>query len=192
MYALFLSMAAVTVVVSQTAWACDGPNCPMSSRSTYGSARPRFDAPNVPRFGSMAPQTACGCNSCDSSRPCSPSSCARQGCQDCGPNCSTCPSARFNENAPVSGLTPTGISRRRSPSSQPRLTAQTVCPVTREKLGSMGPPIPVQVKGQTVYVCCEGCVNALRRNPEKYLSSRLPRDLGTRDRANGEYGRMLH
>jgi hypothetical protein len=47
---------------------------------------------------------------------------------------------------------------------------QKTCPVTDEELGSMGPPIPVGAKGQTVYVCCEGCVAAVRRNPDKYLA----------------------
>lgn len=47
--------------------------------------------------------------------------------------------------------------------------AQQNCPVTGEKLGSMGPPIPVSVKGRTIQVCCEGCVSAVRKNPDKYL-----------------------
>lgn len=193
MSALFRSIAAATalIVVTQAAWACDGPNCSMSSRSGYGSTRPRFGSPYTPRFDSISAQPTCGCNSCDSNRPCSPTSCARQGCQDCGTSCPNCLSSQFNGNPPVSGVPPTGMTRRGSQPLQRRLMTQTVCPVTGEKLGSMGPPIPVNVKGRTVYVCCEGCVNALRRNPEKYLSSRLPRDLGTRDRANGEYGRML-
>ncbi len=32
---------------------------------------------------------------------------------------------------------------------------QKTCPVTGEALGSMGAPVPVTVKGQTIYVCCE-------------------------------------
>lgn len=183
MYVLLHSIAAFSVLIatSQATWACDGPQCQRSSRNTVDFPRPRL--------GSMAPQTACGCNICDPNRPCSPSSCALQGCQDCGSLCPTCPSDRFDGGAPLQSLPPTGISRRLSRSSLPGLTAQTVCPVTGEKLGSMGPPIPVQVKGRTVYVCCEGCVNSLRRNPEKYLSSRLPRDLGAK--ANFQQGRTL-
>ena len=38
---------------------------------------------------------------------------------------------------------------------------QRNCPVTGEALGSMGPPIPVNVQGQTVYVCCQGCSKRL-------------------------------
>jgi len=46
---------------------------------------------------------------------------------------------------------------------------QDTCPVTGAKLGSMGPPVPVQVNGRTVFVCCAGCVENLRQNPERYL-----------------------
>ena len=46
---------------------------------------------------------------------------------------------------------------------------QKTCPVTGEELGSHGAAISVAVQGQTVYVCCESCVNAVRRNPGLYL-----------------------
>ena len=45
-----------------------------------------------------------------------------------------------------------------------------VCPVSGEKLGSMGDPITVQVKGQTVKLCCEGCKSKLLADPDKYLA----------------------
>ena len=31
---------------------------------------------------------------------------------------------------------------------------QKICPVTSAKLGSMGDPLPVEVEGQKVWVCC--------------------------------------
>ncbi|HMP78586.1 MAG TPA: hypothetical protein PKD54_03985 [Pirellulaceae bacterium] len=37
------------------------------------------------------------------------------------------------------------------------------------QLGSMGTPIKVDVKGQPVYLCCEGCRNRLLADPERYL-----------------------
>jgi hypothetical protein len=68
------------------------------------------------------------------------------------------------------------FSERRSGSSQPRVVdnvprrnTQQNCPVTGEKLGSMGPPIPVSLKGTTIQVCCEGCVAAVRNDPAKSL-----------------------
>ena len=46
---------------------------------------------------------------------------------------------------------------------------QKTCPVLGDELASMGTPIPVQVKGQTIYVCCNGCVNKVKKDPDKYL-----------------------
>lgn len=33
----------------------------------------------------------------------------------------------------------------------------------------MGTPIPVTVKGQTLYVCCRGCVTKVQNDPDGYL-----------------------
>lgn len=55
-------------------------------------------------------------------------------------------------------------------SPRPQASAQRLCPVTGEELGSMGPPIPVTVSGRTIQVCCEACVAAVRRNPAKYFA----------------------
>ena len=49
------------------------------------------------------------------------------------------------------------------------IEAQRVCPVSGLTLGSMGSPIPITVGNQTVYVCCKGCINAVKSKPEKYL-----------------------
>jgi len=47
---------------------------------------------------------------------------------------------------------------------------QKVCPVSGEELGSMGPPIKLDVKGQPVFICCDGCRDKLLANPEEYLA----------------------
>jgi hypothetical protein len=47
---------------------------------------------------------------------------------------------------------------------------QALCPVTRKRLGSMGPPVAVTVEGRVVLVCCDGCVEPLRASPAKYLA----------------------
>lgn len=55
-----------------------------------------------------------------------------------------------------------------------RLAAkQKICPVTGNPLDSMGGPVRVIVAGRTVFVCCEGCEEPLRKEPAKYLS-KLP------------------
>jgi len=47
---------------------------------------------------------------------------------------------------------------------------QRVCPVTMFPLGSMGTPPKVEIDGQIVFLCCEGCREALLEEPEKYLA----------------------
>ncbi len=49
-------------------------------------------------------------------------------------------------------------------------TAQKTCPVGDAALGSMGMPIKVTIKGQDVYLCCEGCKDSLEKNADKYLA----------------------
>jgi hypothetical protein len=49
-------------------------------------------------------------------------------------------------------------------------TAQRICPVSDEELGSMGKPPKVTIDGQDVFICCPGCEDKLRENPEMYLA----------------------
>jgi YHS domain-containing protein len=48
--------------------------------------------------------------------------------------------------------------------------AQRVCPVSGEALGSMGPPVKVEVEGREVFICCENCKAELEADPDKYLA----------------------
>lgn len=57
-----------------------------------------------------------------------------------------------------------------SPDDRKLADKQGVCPVSGEKLGSMGEPYKVVVKGRTVFLCCEGCKDDLLANPDKYLA----------------------
>ena len=47
---------------------------------------------------------------------------------------------------------------------------QRICPVSGDLLGAMGKPFKTSVKGQTVFLCCEGCEQELKDNPDKYLA----------------------
>ncbi len=63
------------------------------------------------------------------------------------------------------------------PASEQQLAAaaiarQKICPVSGKPLGSMGDPVAVDVNGQRLFVCCAGCVNAVKANPAKYASGR--------------------
>ena len=56
-----------------------------------------------------------------------------------------------------------------SPEDRAAAIKQGVCPVSGERLGSMGKPMKVTVKGQTVFLCCPGCEEDLRKEPDKFL-----------------------
>jgi hypothetical protein len=65
---------------------------------------------------------------------------------------------------------PAPVSRPASSTEDQQLIErQKVCPVTGQPLGSMGAPVRVVVAGRVVFVCCEGCTDALKKNPAKYL-----------------------
>lgn len=49
------------------------------------------------------------------------------------------------------------------------IEAQKVCPVSGQPLGAMGKPIAVAAGDRTIYVCCEGCIESVQEEPEKYL-----------------------
>lgn len=44
-----------------------------------------------------------------------------------------------------------------------------VCPVSGEKLGSMGDPVTLKHEGREVRFCCAGCEPAFRKDPRTYL-----------------------
>jgi membrane fusion protein, copper/silver efflux system len=57
-----------------------------------------------------------------------------------------------------------------SPADRLLAETQRLCPVQPDTaLGSMGPPIKMTVKGQTVFVCCKGCVDEVTGNPDEML-----------------------
>ena len=57
-----------------------------------------------------------------------------------------------------------------SPSDRESADRQRVCPVSGEPLGSMGEPIKLDVEGREVWICCAGCEDALRKDPEQYFA----------------------
>jgi YHS domain-containing protein len=46
---------------------------------------------------------------------------------------------------------------------------QKVCPVSGEKLGSMGKPFKMTLQNRTFFLCCDGCEETVKKEPEKYL-----------------------
>ncbi len=80
--------------------------------------------------------------------------------------------------AEPSGPSPQASSGQRIPEGLIKLSEadraaalkQDVCPVTGEKLGSMGGPPKVLINGREVFLCCAGCEEELRKQPETYLA----------------------
>jgi YHS domain-containing protein len=57
-----------------------------------------------------------------------------------------------------------------SPEDRALAEKQKTCPVSGALLGSMGVPYKVTLKGQTVFLCCDGCEEELRKDADKYLA----------------------
>jgi hypothetical protein len=57
-----------------------------------------------------------------------------------------------------------------SPSDRALAEKQKICPVTDELLGSMGPPKKVTIEGRDILICCDGCEDAVREDPETYFA----------------------
>lgn len=53
---------------------------------------------------------------------------------------------------------------------RPLVERQRMCPVMKDsELGSHGPPIKLMVGNQPLFVCCEGCIEEVKKNPRRYL-----------------------
>lgn len=50
--------------------------------------------------------------------------------------------------------------------------AQKFCAVsTSSALGSMGAPLKIDIKGESVFLCCSGCKSKALRNPDETLAA---------------------
>ena len=57
-----------------------------------------------------------------------------------------------------------------SPSSDAvRVAVQGICPVSGEKLGSMGQPVKVRIGKEEVFLCCKGCLTR-KVQPEHWVT----------------------
>lgn len=57
-----------------------------------------------------------------------------------------------------------------SPEDRTLAEKQKICPVGGELLGSMGTPVKLTVEGRELFICCDGCEDAVRKDPEKYFA----------------------
>lgn len=44
-----------------------------------------------------------------------------------------------------------------------------ICVLSGEKLGSMGKPVVMQHQGREVQLCCAGCIDKFKQDPDKFL-----------------------
>ena len=59
-----------------------------------------------------------------------------------------------------------------SPEDRVLVDIQEWCAVsTDERLGSMGPPLKLDINGQPVFVCCKGCKRRAEADPDKTLKT---------------------
>ena len=50
------------------------------------------------------------------------------------------------------------------------IQAQRLCPVSHQPLGDHGRPAKITVDGQSVFVCCNACVDPVKEDPDLYLA----------------------
>lgn len=50
------------------------------------------------------------------------------------------------------------------------ISLQKTCPVTGEKLGSMGAPPKIMIGDKPLFVCCAGCSAKVKANPDTYIN----------------------
>ena len=76
--------------------------------------------------------------------------------------------------APAKDTKPDEVADERAklpPDERALVEAQEWCVInTDERLGSMGPPLKLDIKGQPVFVCCKGCKRKAEADPDKTLA----------------------
>ena len=56
------------------------------------------------------------------------------------------------------GIGQVALGQELSQRDQLRVAVQEICPISGQRLGSMGTPIKVQVGEEAVFLCCKGCL----------------------------------
>ena len=73
-----------------------------------------------------------------------------------------------------------------APADRDRATAQTICPISDEPLGSMGVPYKMTVQGQPVFLCCKGCEGQVKKDPKKVLTKLAVQKSAGEGKGNGK------
>ena len=57
-----------------------------------------------------------------------------------------------------------------SPADRALVESQGYCPVQGTRLGTMGLPVAVDIKGRKVFLCCKACKQPALENPDQTLA----------------------
>jgi YHS domain-containing protein len=80
------------------------------------------------------------------------------------------PSARFTQVFSMSRAPAAITVVPLTENDRPLVEKQRVCPVMDAGLNEHGTPIKLMVGGQPVFVCCESCVEEVKKDPQKYVA----------------------
>ncbi len=93
--------------------------------------------------------------------------------------------------APTGRAVPDEVAAERAkldPADRALVESQEWCVAnTGERLGSMGPPVKLDVKGRPVFVCCKGCGRKAEAGPDKTRAQ--ADELAAKARAEREAGK---
>jgi hypothetical protein len=87
-------------------------------------------------------------------------------------------SGKFAGPDPETGFTPKEQANiNQLPATERALAAkQKTCPITGARLGSMGKPYKLILEGRTLFLCCQGCEQAVKADPAATLKKLEPID----------------
>lgn len=71
---------------------------------------------------------------------------------------------------PFSGAMATEVTSTAASSPAPAGYPLTICVVSGDKLGAMGPAVVENYQGTEVQFCCKDCVKDFQKDPEKYMN----------------------
>ncbi|RUL84685.1 hypothetical protein [Tautonia sociabilis] len=83
-------------------------------------------------------------------------------CRGCLPKVEEAPDRSFSAVLTASGATKADVEA---------VAAQGTCPISGESLDSMGGPIKLARAGRSVFVCCAGCIPAVKADVDTYLGA---------------------
>ena len=62
-----------------------------------------------------------------------------------------------------------GLAAEENSEKKPKPYVLKTCPVSDEKLDSMGKPVTYVHEGREIKFCCKDCIKGFKKNPAKYV-----------------------